>query len=420
MPRVFHSNFGFETELAAPAKSAGATLLRRSAELSYLWMAMADENDIVVAPPTDDDEFLSALTAAGLEPASVIEDIRRAPKTHEFTPWGWSEPALAVAKSAHQPCRPPRLDVVRKANRRRFSLELETEWNCGLPGACVVRTVDEFRDSIRNPTLVDGHWIAKAEFGMAGRERIVGKGPDVTESNLNWVAKRLAKNQAIVVEPRVNIIAETGIQIEIPRNGDPQLLGITPFIAARTGEFLGCWFDESVDRDEWNDAIEVAMRAAGRIQHSGYFGPLGIDAVRYHDADGNLKLRALQDINARYTMGRLSLGLRRILRPGESGTWLHGRHVAPSPSHEATTYEGPPRPSRQLPSADSTGLEARRTDRERAASDYEQFVTTLPEGVRAVRTSPFTAAGSPVQHTTVALIADDASLLEDVMRIRGI
>lgn len=404
MPRVFHSNFGFESELATPAKSAGSTLLRRSAELSYLWMAIADENDMIVTPPSDDDQFLSALSDVGFPSARLIDDIRQAPKTCEFTPWGWSESAVDVAKSARQPCRPPRLDVVRKANRRRFSLELETEWNCGLPGACIVHSVDEFQDSIQHPPLADGHWIAKAEFGMAGRERIAGRGSETTEANRNWAVKRLAQNQAIVIEPRVNIESEAGIQFEIPRSGDPRLLGVTPFIAACTGEFLGCRFDQSVSTDEWSEAIAVALRAATRIQRSGYFGPLGIDAALYRDTDGNARLRPLQDINARFTMGRLSLGLRRLLKPGESGVWRHGRIVAPFSPDKAVKTQ-------QAMSAERAGV--------RGPVEYDGFVAALPEGVRAVRTSPFTAAGSPVQHATVALIADDASLLEDVMRNQG-
>jgi hypothetical protein len=73
----------------------------------------------------------------------------------------------------------------------------------------------------------------------------------------------------------------------------------------------------------WQPAIEIARRAAVELQQLGYFGPLGIDAARYRNQDGDLCLRPLQDINARYTFGRLSLGWRRWLQPGECGSWLH-------------------------------------------------------------------------------------------------
>ena len=72
------------------------------------------------------------------------------------------------------------------------------------------------------------------------------------------------------------------------------------------------------------------MRIAQRVQQLGYFGPLGIDAMQYRDEAGAIRLRPLQDVNARYTMGRLALGFGRVLRPGWCGTWGHfsRRHLA--------------------------------------------------------------------------------------------
>jgi hypothetical protein len=74
----------------------------------------------------------------------------------------------------------------------------------------------------------------------------------------------------------------------------------------------------------WSSAIDAALRAARRLHGLGYFGPLGIDAMRYRAADGSIRLRSLQDINARWTMGRLSLGWQRCLQPGDTGCWRHG------------------------------------------------------------------------------------------------
>jgi hypothetical protein len=72
-------------------------------------------------------------------------------------------------------------------------------------------------------------------------------------------------------------------------------------------------------------AVETALRLATRLQKLGYFGPLGVDAMQYRDDAGRGRLRRLQDINARYTMGRLALGFRRILPAGWCGSWLHFR-----------------------------------------------------------------------------------------------
>ncbi|MBI5760512.1 MAG: hypothetical protein HZA46_18510 [Planctomycetales bacterium] len=67
----------------------------------------------------------------------------------------------------------------------------------------------------------------------------------------------------------------------------------------------------------------MTSRVAREVQRRGYFGPLGIDAMLFRDDAGQTRLRPIQDVNARYTMGRLALGWRRFLKLNEFGSWLH-------------------------------------------------------------------------------------------------
>lgn len=381
MPRVFLGNFAFEAELTDPSKSAGVPLLRRTSELAHLWMAIAEECDLLPLPYALEPELLRALADAGLPMPRFIDDLRDAPKTAEFTPWGWSETAVAAAKQARLPMRPPPLDVVRRVNSRCFSLKLEEEWNCGLPGARIVESVEAFREAVAGNPLESKRWIAKAEFGMAGRERVMGQGDTPPEAAINWAAKRFKQNLAIAFEPCVSIVAEAGLQFDIRRTGPPQMVGITPFLSAKTGQFRGCRFDDDdAILDDWDEAAAIGRRAAERIQSLGYFGPLGIDAAKYRDADGKIHVRPLQDINARFTMGRLALGFRRLLQTGESAVWLHQSWAGDSPGNA-----------------------------------LRDFVASLSKDVRVVRTSPFVSGEAPVSYGTLICIADDASRLGDVM-----
>ena len=43
----------------------------------------------------------------------------------------------------------------------------------------------------------------------------------------------------------------------------------------------------------------------------------------YRDAGGDLRLRPLQDLNARWTLGRIALAWGSLLRAGECGAWIH-------------------------------------------------------------------------------------------------
>ena len=99
----------------------------------------------------------------------------------------------------------------------------------------------------------------------------------------------------------------------------------------------------------------------------------------YLDQDRSPRLRPLQDINARWTMGRLSLGFRSRLAPGDVGAWVHLRC-----------------PAQTLV----------------AASDWwRRLKSDIPNEVQLLRASPLTLGGKAVRHATAVLIAPDEESL---------
>ena len=149
--------------------------------------------------------------------------------------------------------------------------------------------------------------------------------------------------------------------------------------------YRGSRFDPAAEWEtDWSEAVRICQIAAKRIQSLGYFGPLGIDAAWYRDSDGRLKLRPLQDINARWTMGRLSLGFRSRLAPHEAGVWLHFRCPAQTPA---------------------------------AARDWwTALAKDLPAETRLLRTSPITTGDQITRHATALVIASDAHRLQTAIR----
>ncbi|MFG0334706.1 MAG: hypothetical protein ACF8TS_15220, partial [Maioricimonas sp. JB049] len=122
---------------------------------------------------------------------------------------------------------------------------------------------------------------------------------------------------------------EAGLQWTVPRAGPPLLEGVTTLHVDESGQYRGSGFSAASDVPAvWREAVQVGERAALAVQEQGYFGPLGIDAMRYRRADGTVGLRPLQDINGRWTMGRLALGWRRLLGEDETGCWQHLRKVS--------------------------------------------------------------------------------------------
>lgn len=224
--------------------------------------------------------------------------------------------------------------AVREGNSREWSFSLEQELGVSLLVAARLDRIEDFADAVRRSASefgepADDHgWVVKANFGMAARERLLGRGMTLTSAQRSWLSRRLDADGVVFFEPWLRRRAEVGIQWTLPPlgEGEPKLEGITPLLCDSQGGYRGSEFslDTSIPH-EWQRAVEVCEQAAKRLQKLGYWGPLGIDSAIYEDSAGTVHVRPLQDINARYTMGRLALGFRRLLRPGEHGMWRHGR-----------------------------------------------------------------------------------------------
>lgn len=376
LARLFYGNFDVEHELAGHGGSLPASVRRLNVELPPVWIAIAEAGDAIFSPEPFDESWLESLVSAGFPKVRVLGETDAAAGSFELCPWGWSSSAVEWGRRKRCDVHPPALDVVRTANSRVFSLQLEQQWNVGLPGACVVRSDEDLYAGLRRLPPEFDRWVLKAEFGMSGRKRLSGRGTDVSESAANWVRNRIRRGEPLVLEPWVERMAEVGLQFTIPKIGEVVLEGVTGLLSNDAGVYRGSRMDAGAKRCEhWEPAISVARRAAEQLRSLGYFGPLGIDAVEYRDADGNSRFRPLQDVNARYTMGRLALGFRRLLQPREAGVWLHQRWST--------------------------------TDEAAARERFEQFCNALPSSIRMLRTSPFAIGGQPVGHGTVLLMGPE-------------
>jgi hypothetical protein len=101
--------------------------------------------------------------------------------------------------------------------------------------------------------------------------------------------------------------------------------------------------------------------------------------MQYRDDTGAIRVRPLQDVNARYTMGRLALGFARLLPSGWCGSWLHfhRRHLADRDLDSWLAGIGP----------------------------------SLPAGTISAVTSPRTIGSQPVEHHAVLVMAPSSEAL---------
>ncbi len=329
MRRLFLGNFHFESELAAARGwNPAASLRRMSAERVPAWIALAEEGDLVWTPEPIADSFWESLAEQGF---SRVHSLGEPPEENfELVPWGWSMRARLFGQHTPQPSD----ESVRLGNSREWSFVTERQLGVALPGAARISRIEEIADVVRRSASQFDEsesmhaWVIKANFGMAARERVLGRGSKLTAANERWIQRRLQLNGAVFFEPWLRRRAEVGIQWSLPKPGygQPKLQGITPLLTDKHGGYRGSEFSlNTIVSTDWQRAVDVTQQVAKSLQQLGYFGPLGIDAAIYEDSAGRALARPLQDINARYTMGRLALGFRRLLRPGERGVWQHGR-----------------------------------------------------------------------------------------------
>lgn len=314
-PRLFLGNFDFEAGLVSPSASSSRDAIRRNSELAFAWLSIARPGDVIVTEHLPDAAFSATLERLHRKGVHFARSMDSFADDLVVIPWGWERRVIAWADSCGFNEVSPPLHAIAVANSREFSFGCERDFGCGLAGQAVCCSMEEVNDAV---SFLD-HWLIKANFGASGRERLVGSGRPTSEMN-QWLAKRLDRDGAVFVEPFVEAVEEAGLQWELSReNAEPQLVGVVPLLSDERGQYRGSAIPSSaVVPAQWRNAVEVSRRAAQRALSLGYFGPLGIDAMRYRDASGTIRDRPLQDINARWTMGRLALGWRDLIP--ENGT----------------------------------------------------------------------------------------------------
>ncbi len=384
---LFLGNFDFEHDLAAgrtakpDSKSAygghggrrTSEMRRRNAELASVWTAMAQDDDAIWLDETVDKPFAETLQTDGLAKVRFVSAAADLPADVAVWPWGWTRQVAEICDARGWRYSAPNLESVARVNSRYFAFEMEREWSFSLPGSRMIDEIGKLNPAIEEMSCHADQWVIKAEFGMSGRERMLGCGETVSESLEGWARKRIEQGQKLFIEPWVERVAEAGLQYTVRPDGPPVFEGATKLHSNSRGQYAGSQFGLSPEAErEWFPAIQIGLQVAHRAGKAGYFGPLGLDAMQYRDDEGEIQLRPFQDINARFTMGALSLNLKRLLQAGETGLWLHARWL---------------------------------TDRAKNGEQWLQdFVRHLPSDCRVIRTSPWFIDHQPVRYGTFAVL----------------
>jgi hypothetical protein len=210
----------------------------------------------------------------------------------------WCPTPLALAAlKAHgvEPEPHPSAAVLRRVNHRRFAHEL----GGGLPGQAFVQSRDELLSRLGR---YERRWLVKRPLTFAGRGQLRVIGP-LTEKQWTWIDASFERD-GLLLEPLVEPLLELSLHGFVWRDGRAELGRACTQEVSLRGAFRGVRLTDpnELQAGERAALYERAEAAATALAHAGYFGPFGIDAYRYRDADSG-GFCALGEINARYTLG---------------------------------------------------------------------------------------------------------------------
>ncbi len=321
--------------------------------------------------------------------------------TTRFVPWGWSPQAKQLAGRLGIQHEFPEDTAVSHVNSRSFLVPFDhvihvdpedTQDRDQQSFSWLCSSISDVETRLRKIAGDDtGSWVIKSNLSQAARNRIVGRGDMLSEAQRGWLRKQLRDDVPVAIEPWVERVAEFGLQFTIPslKSTDEILYdGAAEMLTDSAGRYLGSWISSIDEHSAIHRAIEHGVEVAAAARSHGYFGPMGIDCMLFHDpVDACVKLRMCHDINARNTMGRVALSLKRFLRSGEIGLWLHAESQRWSTSVDDHVFEsGGEVPFNRSPGSD----------------------------VRIVPTSPAMTGSKPTQLKTALLISDSRVALKSV------
>lgn len=351
MSTLWVGNFSFEDELQGKNQPS-AMVQRFAAELAPCLTGATSEGDMILCSEPVGESYSDQLKQIGVEPPEFLsfEDIKkRRGEVTAVEPWGWSPAVLRVVQQIgvfpH-----PSFESVEKVNSRQFSFQIARKLDCHLNGECEVRDLSQLRIELSRKCYEAG-FVVKSNYGQSGRGQIINSSHTLTAQQEKWIDKKLKVDKVILLEPRLHNLNEFGLQWDIPEQGSPTLFGISQLKSDDRGQYLGSTFGFDLQAfPEVEEIIHNQRRAVLEIQRFGYFGPVGIDAMIYLDQDGKRKSRPLQDINARWTMGRLAIHWANRCFPESSSPicWTHSQSISHRLAKKTSPVEVGGEPTRYL------------------------------------------------------------------------
>ena len=343
----------------------GLTLTQRQEamqhDLQCLPQFFGSDDDVLLVTRSPRKEWLQQLKKVGLpvpefEPLRGLDQGIRANsellerRLGHLRPWAWSPmtarlltPISSRSRDRSSPvASPARLEALAPLFKKSFGCQWLRRWLEENPTLMGLRPASESGRVGDTPTQIQSaleawrakglkRFVVKADWGAAGGRMIRLWEDQIKASQWRWMEKRFHQGERLVVEPWYDRRFDFSVHFDMEK-GQARLRGFVRLVNDPRGQFVGCAIgsslplgcEEGVRRCLHGDSGNryktlcqtLGNRLAGEAARVGYEGPVGVDAFVYQDQEGELRINPAVEINPRYTMGRLTLALRRYATPG--------------------------------------------------------------------------------------------------------
>lgn len=293
-------------------------------------------------------EMWSALLRCmpGFEEAELWDEERDLTSPEELCAWGWSPKLLARCAWMTDVEREELAELTRWANDKRTSHALAASLDIDpLPWSRLLGSLEAFDDAV---TETPHDWIVKHPLGVSGRERVSGRSGERPERARGWLKKRFDRGEELLFEPRVEITREHSVHVELADSWPPVYVGTCELLVGKEGTYRGQRVSaKRVHEEGWYARVEPALEV---LWERGVRGPVSVDGFT-GELGGERIERALSEINARVTFGRVALELAGAFARDGSMIWYHPPRstdllteapaLTPGASHEPGIYSLP-------------------------------------------------------------------------------
>ncbi len=340
--------------------------LQLAADYAALPMFLCAPDDVVLVERRPSSNFLRKMQGAGFSIPEFAEygngDLEKLEiadrKISRLRPWGWSPDSVRFMSPLVENLATGKVKAEaehwNEEKRRLYSKAWSTEvlrqfllahgadddWLCDewtVGKACTSR--EDAMDHVEQLHTEGAEKVViKAIFGASGQNQIHLTKGRMRQTQARWMLNILAKQGCVVVEPFLDKVFDLSLHLDINAHGAAQIAGSSRFLTDTRGQYRGSFVARMVDgldiearkflyannRDTHRLqklAESLADHTSACMADTGYFGPVGIDALVYHDGE-RLRLKPIVEINPRFTMGRVALHLSRRVNSARTALWL--------------------------------------------------------------------------------------------------